>query len=231
MAAMYAVYHGPDGLKSIAQKVHAFSMILKSQVEAAGFKVLNTAVFDTITVSVDSAAAIHDRAVQSGINLRRIDDKHVGVTIDESVSLTDLVDIVNVFVTVSGKQAIAPSDLSINEASGIPSQLVRASQMLPHTVFNSHRSETEMMRYIHHLQSKDLSLVHSMIPLGSCTMKLNSSSSMIPLTWPEFTTIHPFVPKDQARGYSQIIKVGSTVDYRRSHELITHRSSKATCAK
>ncbi|KAF8973526.1 glycine dehydrogenase [Flammula alnicola] len=167
MAAMYAVYHGAAGLQRIATKVHKF-----------------TQVFKTTVVAMGGAA---------GINLRRIDDNHIGVSLDESVSPEDLVTLLNVFASAA----------STKPSASIPPALQRTSEYLPHPVFNKHHSETEMLRYIHHLSSKDLSLVHSMIPLGSCTMKLNSTSSMIPLTWPEFSAVHPFVHTTKSKAITK----------------------------
>ncbi|RXW24006.1 hypothetical protein EST38_g1842 [Candolleomyces aberdarensis] len=210
MAAMYAVYHGPEGLDRIANKVHGFAQVFKSSVESFGYKVENTTFFDTLTLDVTGAAsgadAVHAAAVAAKINLRPIDGKRVGVTFDESVTPAELVSLINVFATASSKPTVALADLSEPAQSDIPSELQRTSQILPHPVFNKHHSETEMLRYINHLSSKDLSLVHTMIPLGSCTMKLNSTSSMIPLTWPEFSNIHPFAPHNQVEGYLTIIK-------------------------
>ncbi|KAI0347791.1 glycine dehydrogenase [Trametopsis cervina] len=212
MAAMYAVYHGPDGLTRIAQKVHALTQLLKALVEKSGYTITNKEFFDTLTIDVSgpaqSSEAVHKAAAAAHINLRRIDDKLVGVSLDESVGLEDLVKLANVFATAAKASTISPFDLS-TEAIGsvsVPASLQRTSQFLPHPVFNSHHSETEMLRYIYHLQNKDLGLVHAMIPLGSCTMKLNSTSSMIPLTFPEFSNVHPFAPLDQVSGYLQVIK-------------------------
>ena len=209
MAAMYAIYHGPTGLKRIANKVHLLTNTLKSAVEKHGYKIVNPDFFDTLTINVTGAVrnadAVHKAATAASVNLRPIDDKHVGVTLDESVGPKDLLRLINVFGVAAGASPLQSVDAV--ETSAIPANLQRTSEFLPHPVFNSHHSETEMLRYIYHLQSKDLGLVHSMIPLGSCTMKLNSTSSMIPLTWPEFGAVHPFVPKDQVKGYTQIIKV------------------------
>ncbi|THH33425.1 hypothetical protein EUX98_g752 [Antrodiella citrinella] len=208
MAAMYAVYHGPTGLKRIAQKVHLLTNTLKLAVEQHGYKITNLDFFDTLTIDVTGAVrdadALHQVATAASVNLRRIDDKHVGVTLDESVGPVDLLRLINVFGTAAGASPLTA--IHAAETSAIPLGLQRTSEFLPHPVFNTHHSETEMLRYIYHLQSKDLGLVHSMIPLGSCTMKLNSTSSMIPLTWPEFSAVHPFVPKDQVKGYTQLIK-------------------------
>ncbi|KAH8099346.1 glycine dehydrogenase [Cristinia sonorae] len=208
MAAMYAVYHGPTGLKRIAQKVHLLTHTLKVAVELHGYKIVNQEFFDTLTIDVTgavaSADAVHKAAAAASVNFRRIDDGHVGVTLDESVGPKDLLRLINIFGAAAGASPLQAVD-PVGTAA-IPSELQRTSEFLPHPVFNTHHSETEMLRYIYHLQSKDLGLVHSMIPLGSCTMKLNSTSSMIPLTWPEFGAVHPFVPKDQVKGYSVLIK-------------------------
>lgn len=211
MAAMYAVYHGPVGLKRIAEKVHALTSILKSEVEAYGYKAINPNFFDTLTFNVGVATsdveAVHAAAAKQKVNLRRIDDKHIGVTLDESVSKEDVDTLVKIFASAATESLVPASPAS----PAIPQPLQRTSAFLPHPVFNAHHSETEMLRYIYHLQSKDLGLVHAMIPLGSCTMKLNSTSSMIPLTWPEFSNVHPFAPTDQVKGYLEMIKVRLSV--------------------
>jgi glycine dehydrogenase len=211
MAALYAVYHGPMGLRHIAHKVHGLTQALKFSVEQLGFKVVNNHFFDTLTINVSGAVngsdIVHQASTAAGINLRHVDDKHVGITLDESVGPVDWTALVNVFTSAMSADPISISDLSPAETLSIPSALRRTSEYLPQPVFNKHHSETEMLRYIFHLASKDLGLVHAMIPLGSCTMKLNSTSSMIPLTWPEFSAVHPFAPVDQVQGYLHIIRV------------------------
>lgn len=211
MAALYAVYHGPIGLRHIAHKVHGLTQALKFSVEQLGFKVVNNHFFDTLTINVSGAVngsdIVHQASTAAGINLRHVDDKHVGITLDESVGPVDWTALVNVFTSAMSADPISISDLSPAETLSIPSALRRTSEYLPQPVFNKHHSETEMLRYIFHLASKDLGLVHAMIPLGSCTMKLNSTSSMIPLTWPEFSAVHPFAPVDQVQGYLHIIRV------------------------
>ncbi|KAK2461553.1 hypothetical protein APHAL10511_006016 [Amanita phalloides] len=210
MAAMYAIYHGPDGLRRIANKVHGFTQIFKNLVERFGCKAENVHFFDTVTLDVTSivggAEAVHAASLAAGINLRRIDEQRVGITFDESITPDALVSLINVFAVAASKPLLSRIDLESVESQGIPDSLRRTSDFLHHPIFNKHHSETEMLRYIFHLASKDVGLVHSMIPLGSCTMKLNSTSSMIPLTWPEFSAVHPFVPHDQVRGYQTIIK-------------------------
>lgn len=217
MAAMYAVYHGPEGLKNIALKVHFLTQVLAEEVHKLGYTVLNKdSFFDTLLIETpDVAETLHQIATERGMNLRKVDNKRVGVTLDESVSPDDLVNLINTFASAVSKQHVTlPYILGTHHASpssfdsyAFPSQFTRASVYLEHPVFNAHHSETEMLRYIHHLQSKDLSLVHGMIPLGSCTMKLNSTASMIPLTFPGFGGVHPFAPVEQVPGYQTLIKV------------------------
>jgi len=208
---MYAVYHGPIGIRNIAGKVHGLTQVLKETIERFGYRATNREFFDTLTIDVSgvmkSSQVTHDAAKAVGINLRLIDGTHVGVTLDESVGPKNLVSLINVFTSAAGVPPVVLSDLKVIEAPSIPAPLRRTSEFLTHSVFNKHHSETEMLRYIHHLASKDIGLVHSMIPLGSCTMKLNSTSSMIPVTWPEFSAVHPFAPSDQVKGYHEIIKV------------------------
>jgi glycine dehydrogenase len=215
MAAMYAVYHGPRGLREIAEKVHAMTILLKDTLERLDYKVINRdGFFDTLTVETEGATHVYAAAIQAGINIRQINQNRVGLTLDESVTKADFLDLVSVFnhaLHMRGKSQ-PPTSVSIPEistplVSSIPESLTRTSAYLPHPVFNKHHSETEMLRYIHHLQAKDLSLVHAMIPLGSCTMKLNSTSSMIPVTMDAFSNIHPFAPVHQVTGYQTIIKV------------------------
>ncbi|RDB28902.1 putative glycine dehydrogenase (decarboxylating), mitochondrial [Hypsizygus marmoreus] len=210
MAAMYAIYHGPAGIKRIANKVHGYTQAFTSAVASLGYSVENTAFFDTVTLDAShvsgGASAVHTAAAAVNINLRQIDDRLVGVTFDESVSPSQFVTLINIFASAASASQLSLEDIKEPIGSAIPEPLRRTSEFLPHPVFNKYHSETEMLRYIHHLASKDISLVHSMIPLGSCTMKLNSTSSMIPLTWPQFSAVHPFVPFDQVKGYQTIIK-------------------------
>lgn len=196
MASMYAVYHGPDGLKAIAQEIHNNTFTLYNALTAAGLKVNTKLFFDTIVVNCDAAKVIAV-AESKEINFRKIDDKHVGVSIDQTTDWSDLQDIASCFDVSLNK--IVSSTL-INS-----SNLNRQSSYLTHPTFNSFHSESEMMRYIKRLENKDLSLVHSMISLGSCTMKLNAASELLPLTWPEWANIHPFVPANQAQGYLEMI--------------------------
>ncbi|CAL3973024.1 unnamed protein product [Diplocarpon coronariae] len=220
MSAFYAVYHGPQGLKNIAERAINGARIIESGLKSFGFETGDrgkgedgSVLFDTVVVNVGSGKAdtVLRHALKAfDINLRKFDDSRLGITVDETVDIKDLEDILAIF------KPFAPikHDMSVEQiikllpGSGtlpIPASLKRTSEYLTHPVFNSHHSETELLRYIHHLQSKDLSLTHSMIPLGSCTMKLNATTEMAPVTWPEFASIHPFVPADQATGYKVMI--------------------------
>lgn len=218
MSAMYAVYHGPRGLRRIAAKVYALTIVLKKQLEQLGAKVVNRdgAFFDTLTIEAP-ASKVHKEATAKCINLRRISDDHVGVTLDETVSVEDMTDVINSFARAMSKPEIAAQDLVAStmeqglsaeslDSLSFDTNFARTSPYLTQPVFNSHHSETALLRYIHSLQNKDLSLVHAMIPLGSCTMKLNSTSSMNMLSFPEYHAIHPFVPLDQVQGYQTLIK-------------------------
>lgn len=218
MSAMYAVYHGPKGLRRIAAKVHALAKLLKSELERLGATVdqADGAFFDTLTIAAPSAAVV-DAAKAERINVRVVSPDRVGVTLDETVGLHDLTALVNVFATALNKPATSADALvqaakaqglsatALDELSLSPA-LARTSSYLTQPVFNTHHSETALLRYIHGLQNKDLSLVHAMIPLGSCTMKLNSVSSMKMLSLPEFHALHPFAPVEQAEGYQTLIK-------------------------
>ncbi|KAK5153282.1 hypothetical protein LTR04_006225 [Oleoguttula sp. CCFEE 6159] len=216
MSAFYAVYHGPKGLQTIAHRVIAAARVVEEGVRRLGYSTGkgddSRVLFDTVLVEAD-AKQITDWAVKNKqINLRIFDEKHVGITVDETVNTEDIEDILDVFAHFKGDRSFSvdevAKDIGVTASSApsdIPPALKRTSQFLTHPVFNSHHSETELLRYIHHLQSKDLSLTHSMIPLGSCTMKLNSTTEMVPISWPEFSSIHPFVPTDQAKGYTTLI--------------------------
>ncbi|KAI9315493.1 glycine dehydrogenase [Dichotomocladium elegans] len=199
MSAMYAVYHGPEGIKAIAERIHNMTAVLAQGLRTAGYTIENDgAFFDTLSVKVESSSAIIQKALDKQINLRAINAHTVSMTLDETVSEKDVVDLFSIFekeTPISLERAVADS------SNGIPIPLKRASPFLQHPVFNTHHSETEMLRYLYQLEARDLSLVHSMIPLGSCTMKLNATTEMIPVTWPEFGNIHPFAPADQTEGY------------------------------
>lgn len=202
MAGMYSVYHGPEGLKKIAGRVHGLAKNLVSGLEALGLKQVNEHFFDTIKIAVADKAAIEKEATKHEINFRYFADNHVGISIDETTSAKDIETIVQIFANATNKKA---ATLSVNGVQlNWPSSLVRTSSFMTHPVFNAHHSEHEMLRYIKRLENKDLSMVHSMISLGSCTMKLNATAEMIPVTWPEFGNIHPFAPSTQTLGYQEL---------------------------
>lgn len=221
MSAFYAIYHGPQGLKAIAQRAVNGARVIEEGVRQLGFSTSTRGksedgrvLFDTVVVATERGKAQEIAtfaAEKFGINFRIFDGGRLGITVDETVDTQDLEDILAVFSKFGSntpptvKKISEVLQLSPNETIGLPSSLKRTSSYLTHPVFNIHQSETELLRYIHHLQSKDLSLTHSMIPLGSCTMKLNATTEMIPVSWPEFSSIHPFVPIDQARGYATLI--------------------------
>jgi len=207
MAAMYALYHGPTGLRDIAQRVHTAANILATGAKEAGHKVKNALFFDTLSIEVKGGADnIVKKALEKGINLRKIDNATVGVSLDETITQEDLADLLNVFGSKSTPAQISSSlNLkSIDDTKQYGTQ--RTSPYLTHKIFNTFNSETEMLRYLHKLQAKDLSLTTSMIALGSCTMKLNATTEMIPVTWPEFSNIHPFAPLDQTQGYQTLFQ-------------------------
>jgi glycine dehydrogenase len=203
IASMYAVYHGPQGLQMIAQRVHRLAATFADGLRKLDFDVKSTGFFDTVTVHTGGRAQqIHTEARKQRINLREIDDTHVGISIDETTTREDVEALWAIF---AGGKAL-PSFVACEEAAvdRIPASLVRTSAYLTHPVFNSHHSETQMLRYLRALSDKDLALDRTMIPLGSCTMKLNATTEMIPVTWKEFGNIHPFAPLEQAQGYQQL---------------------------
>lgn len=202
MAGCYAVYHGPERLRMIAERVHRLTAILANGLRSSGHTVENATYFDTLTVRVDSAASIHERARAAGFNLRPVSENQVGLSLDERTTRDDIGALFEVFGVDSSAADI--SSLDADAPSGLMAQLQRNSNYLEHPVFHQHHSETEMLRYLRRLQHKDIALDRSMIPLGSCTMKLNATAEMIPVTWPEFADVHPFVPLDQAVGFRQL---------------------------
>ena len=205
MAAMFAIYHGPDGLTNIAKRISTLAVTLSDELNDLGFTNVNKYYFDTLKVRVTDAATIIKSAALQEMNFHFIDDKHIGISIDETSSQKDIVDILHVLAgSINIDTAVAGFDADIL-LQNIPSALRRTSTFLLHPVFNTHHSETQLMRYIKFLENKDLSLNASMISLGSCTMKLNAASELIPVSWPEFSRLHPFAPSDQTAGYLQII--------------------------
>ena len=209
MAGMYGVYHGPKRLKNIARKIHGLACVLTEGLEQLGYKQLNKNYFDTILVNINDVSidTLKVFAEDAKMNFNYIDDKHLSISIDEKDGLQNINDILKVFAKSCNHSD--PSELIKNVLNSnytdansfIPKELYRESSYLQHEVFNTYHSETEMMRYIKRLENKDLALNHSMIPLGSCTMKLNAAAELFPLSWSEFSNIHPFAPLNQARGY------------------------------
>jgi glycine dehydrogenase len=211
MAGMYAVYHGPEGIRRIATRVRAFTRVLERELGQLGFAQTNTQYFDTLNVEVSDAAVarkIHQLARSAGYNLRAIDDKHIGIALDETTCPEDVQALLGVFAAVKGE--LVPSLEALTRFDFLdvryPAPFQRSTAYLQHPVFHSYHSETEMMRYIKRLETRDLSLAYSMIPLGSCTMKLNAATELMPVSWREFAHLHPFVPTEQAEGYLQIFK-------------------------
>ncbi|MBT1700592.1 aminomethyl-transferring glycine dehydrogenase, partial [Fulvivirgaceae bacterium PWU4] len=202
MAGMYAVYHGPEGLKKIAGRIHALAKSLETGVKALGLKQVNEHFFDTLKVAVTDKKAVEREATKREINFRYFADNHIGISLDETTAAQDINVILEVLGAAENKKVTATSPNG--QELGWPASLIRKSAVLTHPVFNTHHSEHEMLRYIKRLENKDLSMVHSMISLGSCTMKLNATAEMIPVTWPEFGNVHPFAPADQVKGYSEL---------------------------
>ncbi|MDI1267766.1 MAG: aminomethyl-transferring glycine dehydrogenase [Polaromonas sp.] len=204
LASMYAVYHGPQGLRRIAQRVASYTAIFARGMQQMGYDIANSSAFDSVTIKTgDATHSIAERARQSGANLRCRLTNHLGVSLDETTTREDLEMLWSFFVK-PGQPMPRLGDFEKGVEPLIPEELRRTSDFLTHPVFNTHHSETGMLRYIRMLSDKDLALDRSMIPLGSCTMKLNATSEMIPVTWPEFANIHPFAPQDQLQGYAEL---------------------------
>ena len=221
MSALYAVYHGPDGLQAIANRAVAGAQVVQEAAHRHGFPTGESGkgkdgrvLFDTVAVdlgTVESSQVLSWAAEHKGINLRALGKNRIGITVDETVDAADLRDLISIFEqfsTTKDKSTVAQITKELGLKTGttpVASSLKRTSPVLTHPVFNAHHSETQILRYITQLQSRDLSLAHSMIPLGSCTMKLNATTEMIPISWPEFASIHPFAPVDQAKGYKTLV--------------------------
>ncbi|MDI5837980.1 aminomethyl-transferring glycine dehydrogenase [Shewanella xiamenensis] len=208
MASFYAVFHGPQGLKTIASRINRFADILAAGLQAKGVSLVNNTWFDTISIKGLDVAAVNARALAAEMNLRFDADGIVGVSLDETTIRTDIEALFDVILGAGHGLDVAALDAQIvaQGSQSIPASLVREDAILSHPTFNRYQSETEMMRYIKRLESKDLALNYSMISLGSCTMKLNAAVEMIPVSWPEFANMHPFCPLDQAKGYTQLIE-------------------------
>ncbi|MCS6999993.1 MAG: aminomethyl-transferring glycine dehydrogenase [Candidatus Kapabacteria bacterium] len=206
VAAMYAVYHGPHGLRCIAERVHRYTVQLDALLRAMKIEQENVLYFDTLRIPLtfEQQAAVRTEALRRQINLRYFADGAVGISLDETTTEEDVTDLAAIFATALHRSLPNGNHTSLD--SSYPSPFARTTPYLQHPVFNSYHSETEMMRYLKRLENKDLSLVHAMIPLGSCTMKLNAAVEMMPITWPEFNQLHPFVPLDQAEGYQELLR-------------------------
>ena len=204
IAAFYAVYHGPKGLKRIATRINRFTAILAHVLESKGIQINNTSYFDTLTFNVDNYDEVMVRKSEAAINLRIDGNDQLGVTLDETVTEASLQSLITVITGDETPVNFEVIDSSVCELMSFDSSLQRETAILEHPVFNTHHSETEMLRYLKQLENKDLSLTHAMIALGSCTMKLNATSEMLPVTWPEFSNIHPFAPSSQTKGYQQL---------------------------
>ena len=207
MASMYAVYHGPEGLQEIARRVNRLTTLLSEGLRQLGYTLTSSTFFDTIRVTSSTIPSAHvlANAQQASLNLRHYEDGSLGISLDEVSTEEDVESLLRIF-TMENSRSLSLEELTEELPLSIPAAFQRQSKFLTHSVFHQYRSEHELLRYIHRLQSKDLSLVHSMIPLGSCTMKLNATAEMIPISWPGFSALHPFVPPDQAKGYHLLIE-------------------------
>ena len=195
MAGLFAMYHGPQGLRGIGDRVHGLTSDLAASLKAGGYTLINETWFDTVCVAVDNAADVINKAESLGFNFRKIDENHIGVSLDETTTPDELVQICTVFGVDRD-----------SGTTGVPESVARAVDYLSHPLFHDYRTETEMLRYLKRLENKDISLTRAMIPLGSCTMKLNAAAEMIPVSWPEFARIHPFAPSHQVTGYHAMLQ-------------------------
>jgi len=207
MAGMYAVYHGPEGLRRIAERVHGLAVVLAVGLRQLGFEIGSEEFFDTLRVRVTKVQSeqILVRADEQGVNLRRHEDDSLGIALDETCGKDDIRQLMEIFVG-HGHLPFTIQELCETVTTSFAANLARTSPYLTHEVFNRYHAEHEMLRYIHRLQARDLSLIHSMIPLGSCTMKLNATTEMLPVTWPAFAQLHPFAPLEQSKGYQELFR-------------------------
>jgi len=205
MAGFYGVYHGPKGLRHIAERIHGMAKVAEKGLARMGFENENEFYFDTLKINAGDKTTlenIREAALRNEVNFRYFDETYIGISLDEAKDMTDVARVLEIFAEASGKMIkVDVNNLSENLEITYPEALKRSSSYMEHPVFNSFHSEHEMLRYLKQLENKDLSLVHSMISLGSCTMKLNATTEMLPISWPEFTGLHPFVPEEQAAGY------------------------------
>ncbi len=206
MAAFYAMYHGPDGLRRISTRIQRLTSMFAQGLSDAGFESDNDYWFDTLTFTVgEQQSAIVERALAAGMNLRIIDNDRLGVSLDETTSAENVSKLIEVFAGKAAANTIEAMDAAVADNAGIPEDLYREVDYLQHPLFNEYHSETEMLRYMRRLEDKDIALNRAMIPLGSCTMKLNATTEMLAVTWPEFGALHPFAPADQTRGYAALL--------------------------
>lgn len=208
IASFYAIFHGKEGLKSIANRVYMLTYILSSGLKSQGYEIVNNSsiIFDTILIKDKEAEQIYEKFIKNEINLRKIDKNHLSISLNETVTVEDIQDLLDLFSEAKNKSKLKLDfNTSKTYENYLSSDLQRKSSFLKQTVFNNYTSETQIMRYLNHLQSKDYSLVHGMIPLGSCTLKLNSAAELIPVTWKLFSNIHPFAPNSQKEGYQILI--------------------------
>ena len=203
MAGLYAMHHGPEGLRAIAKRVHHFTTQLASALDGTTHTVVNNSWFDTLTIQTESADAIHTLAESRGFNLRRINDTHIGISLDETTTAEELESLVELF---GGAYSTEGTKEKSDAPSSMSPLLLREMDYLQHPLFHDYRTETEMLRYLKRLENKDISLTRAMIPLGSCTMKLNAAAEMIPVSWPEFARMHPFAPAHQTVGYLAMLE-------------------------
>jgi len=207
IAGMYAVYHGPEGLRRIAERVHGLAVVLATGLRQLGFDIGSQEFFDTIRIRLTQTQSeqILVRADEQGLNLRRYDDESLGISLDETTEAEDVQRLMEVFVG-HARLPFTIQELAQTADTAFPGNLARTTPYLTHEVFNRYHAEHEILRYLHRLQARDLSLTHSMIPLGSCTMKLNATAEMLPVTWPEFARLHPFAPAEQTKGYQELFR-------------------------
>ncbi len=208
MAGFYAAYHGPEGIKAIAENIHKMACLLSEEIKQGGFKQLNNTFFDTVLIELPEGVSVEEIRENAGImkmNFRYISNRLIGISVDETTTYSDIQNIANAFMVAKDEVFVSLTEDPDKLPHCLPENLIRTSAYLQHECFNSYHSETEMMRYMKKLENRDLALNRTMIPLGSCTMKLNAGIEMFPLSWPEFGSIHPFVPEDQAKGYYELI--------------------------
>lgn len=207
MSVFYAMYHGPEGIRRIATRVHLLTRMLAEGLVTQNYKLLHENFFDTVTVNVgDNQQALYDRALAAEINLRKLGKSALGISLNETTTAEDVLQLLRLFSGGDNGVDIPALERKAATRLAIPSELARTSAYLTHPIFSLYHSETEMLRYLKRLESKDIALNHAMIPLGSCTMKLNATAEMIPVTWPEFAKLHPFAPIEQAAGYSELFR-------------------------